>query len=331
MSATTARPRLRSARLAWWLAGLAVVSGLVYLMATASTGPVDPTEIPESHATAVFNSAIIVFREGLEAVLIFAAVTASFLGANRARRRPVVAGAGVAFAAAVLTWFLVQALLDAASGLGARLEAITGVIAIVVLLVVLNWFVHKVYWSGWIGRHHRQRRKLLARAGLGATLGLVALGFTSVYREGFEVVLFLQSLQLREGSGVVLEGLAIGLVATAAVGSVTFWLHHKLPYKRMLVLTGFLVGIVLVVMTGGTALSFQDLGWIPRHPTPFTVPQWMGAWFELYSTWETLAAQLLAALFVVGSYVVAEELKVRRPRRAGVRPAVRAQTAPEPR
>ncbi|HET6551408.1 MAG TPA: FTR1 family protein, partial [Solirubrobacter sp.] len=159
MSATTARPRLRSARLAWWLAGLAVVSGLVYLMATASTGPVDPTEIPESHATAVFNSAIIVFREGLEAVLIFAAVTASFLGANRARRRPVVAGAGVAFAAAVLTWFLVQALLEAASGLGARLEAITGFIAIVVLLVVLNWFVHKVYWSEWIGRHHRQRRK----------------------------------------------------------------------------------------------------------------------------------------------------------------------------
>jgi high-affinity iron transporter len=82
-------------------------------------------------------------------------------------------------------------------------------------------------------------------------------------------------------------------------------------------------------MTGGTALSFQDLGWLPRHATPFTVPGWMGAWFELYSTWETLAAQALAALFVVGSYVVAEEMKVRRPRRAGVRPAVRAQAAPE--
>src|SRR5919202_7056695 len=99
-------------RLSWWLAGLAVLAGLVYLMATADTGPVDPTEVtaPQSRGTVVFNAATIVFREGLEAVLIFAAVTASFLGANRGRRRPVVLGAGVAFAASVVTWFVVQAL-----------------------------------------------------------------------------------------------------------------------------------------------------------------------------------------------------------------------------
>src|SRR3954471_3912844 len=103
-----------STRLAWWLAALTIVAGLVYLMATAKTGPVDPTDAGQhqSHTTAVFNSAVIVFREGLEAVLIFAAVTASFLGANRARRRPVVAGAALAFAGAVLTWFVVQAVLE---------------------------------------------------------------------------------------------------------------------------------------------------------------------------------------------------------------------------
>jgi high-affinity iron transporter len=318
-------------RLAWWLAGLAAVTGLVYLMATARTGPVDPTEVKthQSHATVVFNASMIVFREGLEAVLIFAAVTASFLGANRARRRPVVMGAVIAFGAAVVTWFLVQALLGAASSLGPRLEAITGFIAIVVLLIVLNWFVHKVYWSEWIGRHHRQRRKLLARTGIGATFGLVALGFTSVYREGFEVVLFLQTLQLQSGTGTVLDGVALGLAGTAVVGVLTFWLHHKLPYKKMLVLTGVLVGVVLVVMIGGTALSFQGLGWLPSHATPFTIPTWMGSWFEMYSTWETLAAQLLAALFVVGSYWLAKEVKVKRPQRQGLQPAVRTEAPPE--
>jgi high-affinity iron transporter len=317
-------------RLAWWTAGLAILAGLVYLMATARTGPVDPTAVPapQSRGTVVFNAATIVFREGLEAVLIFAAVTASFLGANRRRRRPVVLGAALAFAAAVVTWFVAQALLDAASPLGPRLEAITGFVAIVILLVVLNWFVHKVYWSQWIGRHHRQRRKLLAQTGISATIGLVALGFTSVYREGFEVVLFLQNLELKSGSAVVLEGVLIGLVATAVVGVITFWLHHKLPYRKMLVLTGVLVAFVLVVMIGGTALSFQDLGWLPRHPTPFTVPVWMGAWFEMYSTWETLGAQLLAGLFVVGSYVAAEQLKVKRPQRRGEQPAVRADAPP---
>jgi high-affinity iron transporter len=321
---------MKTTRLAWWLSGLAALSALVYLMATASTGPVDPTEVThqQSHATVVFNSSMIVFREGLEAVLIFAAITASFLGANKARRRPVVLGAAGAFGATVVVWFLVQALLDAASSLGPRLEAITGFIAVVILLVVLNWFVHNVYWSQWIGRHHRQRRKLLAKTGAAATLGLVALGFTSVFREGFEVVLFLQNLELQSGSGTVLEGVGIGLAGTAVVGVFTFWLHHKLPYKRMLVLTGVLVGVVLVVMIGGTALSFQDLGWLPRHETPFTVPTWMGSWFEMYSTWETLGIQFLAALFVIGSYWLAKEVKVRRPQRRGAQPAVRAEVAP---
>src|SRR5690349_20529068 len=132
-SASSARSAATS-RTPWWLLALARVAGAVYLMATASTGPVDPTEVrcPQSHTTVVFNSAIIVFREGLQAVLIFASVTASFLGANRSRRRPVVLGAAFAFGFSVVTWFLVQALLDAASSLGPKFEAITGFIAVVV-------------------------------------------------------------------------------------------------------------------------------------------------------------------------------------------------------
>ena len=330
-ASATERSRAGNRRLAWWILGLALLAGAVYLMATAGS-PSDPTEtaVAQSHGTAVTNAAIIVFREGLEAVLIFAAVIASFQGGNLTRRRPVVAGAVVAFAASVVTWFVAQALLDVASPLGPRLEAITGFLAVIVLLVVLNWFVHKVYWSEWIGRHHRRRRELLGQAGVSATLGLVLLGFTSVYREGFEVVLFLQNLELRNGTGAVLEGIAIGLAGTAAVGAVTFWLHRRMPYRRMLVWTGVLVGAVLVVMIGGTALTFQELGWLPAHPTPFTVPGWMGSWFEMYSTWETLGVQALAAGFVIGSYYLAEYLKVTRPARSGERPAARATAPPAP-
>ena len=246
MSASPVPPctERRHGRLVWWSVAAAVLGVLVYLMATASTGPVDPAEVrgQQSQATVVFNSSIIVFREGLEAVLIFAAVTASFVGANAQRRKPVVMGAAAAFGGAVVTWFGAQAILDAFASLGPRLEAITGFIAIAVLLVVLHWFVLKVYWSQWIGRHHRQRRKVLER-GNAVVLGLVALGFTSVFREGFEVVLFLQNLELQAGTATVLEGVAIGLAATAVVGVLTFWLHHKLPYRKMLVLTGVLLGV----------------------------------------------------------------------------------------
>jgi hypothetical protein len=69
--------------------------------------------------------------------------------------------------------------------------------------------------------------------GFGATAGLLALGDSSVYREGFEVVLFLRNLRLQDGTGVVLEG-----IATAIVGVLTFYLHAKLPYKRMPIHTG---------------------------------------------------------------------------------------------
>jgi high-affinity iron transporter len=316
------------ARLAWWLSGLAVVAGLVYLMATAETGPADPAAQPMSHGTAVFNSGMIVFREGLEAILIFAAVTASFLGANESKRRPVTVGAALAFGATIVSWFVVQAVLDAASPLGPKLEAITGFLAIVVLLVVLNWFVHRVYWTDWIGRHHKRRQKLLTQTGAAALIGLIALGFTTVYREGFEVVLFLQNLQLQNGTSTVLEGVGIGLACTAVVGVLTFWLHHKLPYRKMLIATGAMVAVVLMVMIGGTALSFAELGWIPQHQTPFSVPEWMGSWFEIYPYWETIGAQVLAGLLVLGSYVLAEHVKVHRRVKRGEQPAVRAEAPP---
>ncbi|MEI6448061.1 MAG: FTR1 family protein [Actinomycetes bacterium] len=322
----------RSLKPLWWALAIASGLGAIWLMATAETGPVDPSEATRgtmSHGTVVFNSTMIVFREGLEAVLILAAVTASFLGCNRPQRRPVFLGALVALLASVVTWFAAGEILAQFTWLGMRLEAITGFIAIVVLLIVLNWFVHKVYWTGWIARHHRKRRELLADGGRGVMIGLVALGFTSVYREGFETVLFLQNLRVTAGSSVVLEGVAIGSALTAIVGLITFRLQQKLPYKKMLIITGVMIGIVLVVMVGGTAATFQDLGWLPRHEVLVgVIPIWMGSWFEVYPTVETLAAQALAAAFVIGSYYLAEYMKVTKPKREGKPVAQRAEAPP---
>jgi high-affinity iron transporter len=319
-------------RVAWWSAALIALGVLVYLMATADTGPQDPTEATRgslSQGTVIFNSSMIVFREGLEAILILAAVTASFLGANRGRRRPVYYGALVALLASVVTWVGAGAVLHRLDGLGMRLEAITGFLAVVVLLVVLNWFVHKVYWTGWIAKRHQRRRELLADGGRGVLIGLLALGFTSVYREGFETVLFLQNLRVTAGPSVVLEGVAIGLTLTAIVGAFVFVLQQRLPYKKMLIATGVTIGVVLVVMIGGTAATFQDLGWLPKHDLGAgVIPQWMGAWLEIYPTWETIGAQVLAAAFVIGSYYLAEYMKVQRPAARGEAVAARAEAPP---
>jgi high-affinity iron transporter len=263
-----------------------------------------------AHSVVVADTAIIVFREGLEAILIVAAVTASFLGANRAKRKPVLAGALVGLGASVATWFAARFVLSSFAAYGTEVKAITGLIAVVVLLAVLNWFLHNIYWTRKIKRQHARRRALLA--GGGATLGLVLLGFTCVYREGFEVVLFVQTLQVDAGTLAVLEGVLIGLAAVAVVGVLTFVLERRLPYRKMLLATGVLLGLVLVVMVGGTAGTLQSLGWLPHHAIAVTIPEWVERWFAVHPTVETILLQLLAIVFVIGSYFLAERLKAPR-------------------
>jgi high-affinity Fe2+/Pb2+ permease len=165
-----------------WIFAAAIVATVVASVVYASQGAPDPTDAtaPEPHAVIVANSAIIVFREGLEAVLILAAVMAPMLGAGTRLKRPIAAGAALGFGAALGTWFAAQAILSQFTQHGDRLQAVTGLIAIAVLLVVMNWFFHKVYWTKWIGNRNAQRKRALARAETGflsaQLLGLVLLG-----------------------------------------------------------------------------------------------------------------------------------------------------------
>ena len=272
-----------------------------------------------SRATIVVNGAIIVFREGLEAVLILAAITASFVGAKRRLRRPVLIGALAGLIATALTWVVAQELLHALGDGGLELQAVTGLVAIAVLLLVTNWFFHRVYWSEWISRFNRRRKALerFDRLGFvsGQMLGLMLLGISSVYREGLETVLFLQALQTSAGTGATALGAGIGLGATLIVGAVTFKLQRKLPFKRMLVLTGVLIALVLAVMVGTTVHNMQGIGWLASTTTSFEVPVDWSTWLGVYPTWQGIGAQLGALVFVFGSYFAARELQIGRPRR----------------
>ena len=236
----------------------------------ATGGTSDPTNLPKgdrlSHATVVIDSAILVFREGLETILVLAAITASFLGANRVYRRPVAAGGGTAILAGIATWFAVVWLIGQFHGSEFDIQAATGLPALVVLLLVMNWFFHRIYWTGWISNHHRRRRSLLGddpEANLRRVLlGFAILGFTSVYRECFEIVIFLQNLRQLYGSSVVLEGVVIGGLLTGAAGVLTFALHQRLPYRRLLIITGVMLLFVLVVSVGEEVNEMQLAGWI---------------------------------------------------------------------
>jgi high-affinity iron transporter len=158
----------------------------------------------------------------------------------------------------------------------------------------MNWFFHKVYWTSWIAQfHHRKHQLLSGEAGL--ALGFVILGFSSIYREGFEVVLFLQALVLEAGIGIVLAGIAVGLIIVVVVGLITFRLQVNLPYRNMLIITGIMIGVVLLQMVGKTVYVLQVVGWIFIHPLPgIGLPYWLGTWFGIYPTREVYSCNRLA-------------------------------------
>jgi high-affinity iron transporter len=331
-----ARPGSRTALYVWTLVVLAVATVAVVLGWHANGGTPDPSApgVNMSPTTAVVNSAILVFREGLECILVLAAVTASMRGGNGAYRRPIAVGGALALLAAVGTWFVFVWAIGLLGADGLTVQAATGIPAILVLLLVMNWFFHKVYWTGWISHHNKRRRSLVgssrAETSVRRTMfGLALLGFTSVYREGFEVVVFLQNLRERFGGSIVLEGVVLGLLFTAAVGVLTFALHQKLPYKKMLIITGVLLVGVLWVMVGEQVNEMQLAGWIGTTEIAWLhIPGWMGIWFSIFPNVEALAAQVFAVTLVVGSYVLAEQVKVRRPRKRGEQAARVAEQPP---
>jgi len=315
-------PPVQARRRAWrgWplfvtLSVLAVAAVLVWQGITSAGAP-DPTTPNTSRAAATLDIAVLVFREGLECILVLSALTASMIGANQVYRRPIAAGVGIGIVATMVTWFIATGIVsDLSENVSAlNLQAATGLVAVIVLLVVMNWFFHKVYWCSWISMHTRKKKDLIATASdpesskASIVRGLALLGFASLYREGFEVVLFLQSYYLKLGGRVVAAGALLGLILTAMVAVLTFVANRRLPYRKMLIITGVMLGGVLLVMVGEQAQEMQLAHWISTTTIPLMaqgLPAWAGLWFSVFPTVETLAAQAIAGAIVVGSYYYA--------------------------
>jgi high-affinity iron transporter len=297
------------------LSALAVAAVLVWQGVTAAGNP-DPLAANSSRTAATLDIAVLVFREGLECILVLTALTASMVGANQSYRRPIGAGVGVGIAATLATWFIATRIVsDLSRSVSAlNLQAATGLLAVIVLLVVMNWFFHKVYWCSWISMHSRRRKDLMTSGSDPQSsrsrvfLGLALLGFASLYREGFEVVLFLQSYYLKLGGRVVAAGALLGIILTGMVAILTFVANRRLPYRKMLIATGVMLGGVLLVMVGEQAQEMQLAHWIPTTEIAALkplIPNWAGLWFSIFPTVETLAAQALSGAIVAGSYFYA--------------------------
>ena len=259
-----------------------------------------------SPTAAIYTTITIMAREGLEAVVILAALLAGLRGPTNQRiRHRVINGAWLALGVTALTFWLSRSLIESLSRHGEVLEAVISVLAVIILLMVTNWVFHKVYWVQWNAKLRSLSKAVQDGSGSRwESLALIGVGFMTIYREGFETTLFLQSLILEAGMKTVGIGVLIGGGLIALMGWVVFAIGAHLPYRKLLVFTGILVVSILLTFIGSTVRLFQTVGWLTVHPiSGLEIPSWMGVWLGLYPSWEGILLPFAGIGYVAGMWI----------------------------
>lgn len=255
-------------------------------------------------AIALGYSFTILFREGLEAVLVVAAIL-GYLEASRNTqyKRAVLRGVGAAGAATVVLFALTTLVIQLAPVQREIIEAVTAALAVGVLFYVSFWLISRLEHKRWM---EFVRAKVWTAATTGSTLALAAVGFTAVFREGFETVLFYQAL-LSFARGLhlaVLGGAALALAALGAIGWVIFKAGRKIPVRAFLTTAVTLVMVLSVAFVGNAVRGFQQAAILPVHLIDSLprLPIFLGQLTGFYPTRETLLAQgALAMVYILGA------------------------------
>jgi high-affinity iron transporter len=259
-------------------------------------------------ALAFFFSFTILFREGLEAVLLIAVLLGSLEAARAANyRRPLAWGIAGAVAATAATFALATFVIDIAPVNREVMEAVTALLAVVVLFMVSFWLVSKLEHKRWM---EFMRARTASAIAAGGALAFAGLGFTAVYREGFETVLFYQALTLfAEGLMLwVALGAAAGAVALAGVGYAIFKLGRKLPLKPMLIGGVCVLLLLSVAFVGNAVRSLQEVDVIDATPIEggwARLPIFLAELTGIHPTTQGIAAQaVLLGVYELGAAYV---------------------------
>jgi high-affinity iron transporter len=261
----------------------------------------------------------ILFREGVEAVLLIAILLGS-LAAGQASgyRRPLSLGIAGAVAATGVMWVLTTLLIDLAPVNRELLEAITALLAVGVLIAVSFWLISRLEHKR---RMEFMRARVASAMAAGSAGAFAALGFTAVFREGFETVLFYRALTLfAEGLTLwVVLGAVTAAIALAGVAYAVLRLRRKLPIKPMLITGASILLLLSVAFTGNAIRSLQGSDVIGSTPVTgdwARLPVLLAELTGIHPTRESLIAQaVLLAIFAAGAAWVFAWAPARRRRR----------------
>jgi high-affinity iron transporter len=259
-------------------------------------------------AIAFSTSFSIIFREGLESALIIGAIL-TYLEASRNDRfkKHVYYGIVLAFAATAMTWFIAQFIIEISGASRELIEAIAGISAVAVLFWVSFWILNKVETKKWI---EFVKAKVWKATTTGSVMVFVMLSFLTVYREGFETVLFYQAMLsfARYMEWYVAAGLMAGLAVITATTFVVRRLGKKLPLRVLFALTMGIGAYMSIAFMGNAVREFQEVGYIQTTHLIGTVPRLdinLATMTGIHPTLETIVAQVaLLAVYLAGSFYV---------------------------
>ncbi|MEA2148850.1 MAG: high-affinity iron transporter [Solirubrobacteraceae bacterium] len=275
------------------------------------------------------QSFIIMLREGLEAVLLLAILFGYLESTKNGRyRKYILYGVGAAAAVTVASVFLIDQLFAVLPFGREVLEAITALLAVAVLLYVSFWLIARLEQRRWL---EFLKARIWTAVSAGSAVSLVLIGFTSVYREGFESVLFYQALNtFGAGLGLYIAlGAAAGAAVLAVLALLTFKYGRKLPIKVFLTTAVCFVMATSVAFLGNaiSALQVADVLSFTRLDSWPHLPIFLAQATGYSPTQETVIAQaLLASVYVSGAIWVFGVRPARQ--RRGAKPAAPAQGAP---
>ena len=267
----------------------------------SGTGVLAPT-------IAFSTSFSIIFREGLESALIIGAIL-TYLEASRNNRfkKHVYYGIMIALGATAVTWFIAEFIIDISGASRELIEAIAGVSAVAVLFWVSFWVLNKIETKRWI---EFVKAKVWKATTTGSIMVFVLLSFFTVYREGFETVLFYQAMLsfAKYMEWYVVAGLVVGLAVIVATAIVVRKLGRRLPLKVLFAVTMGIGAYMSIAFMGNAIREFQEVGYISTTHLIGTVPRLdinLATMTGIHPTVETIVAQIaLLAVYVVGSLYI---------------------------
>ena len=249
-----------------------------------------------SWSLSYISGLLILLREGLEAILVLAAILAFLRNTGQQSAvRSVNVGWGLALLAGLATWALAAYVIDVSGSQRELLEGATALFAAVMVLWLGVWMHDRRHAAAW------QDYIKSSLVGGGGRFGFATLAFFSVYRELFEVILFYETLWLQAGPAghnAVLAGGATALVLLVGLAWVILRGSAKLPLSLFFSINAGLLCALSVVFAGHGVKALQEAGIFGTRPVPFFDFDWLGIHADAYS----LSAQAVAIIAIIVLY-----------------------------